>query len=122
MGRRDSYRGAVKDTKMAEAADAPDSSKAGKKAAGKEKMEDLKKELTLDDHLITWEDFHVRHEGSNRVSVSVSLPFVHSFVTKRELCCIVHLIMLLTYVVMKGSPVRYTFFNQTFAEMPNVSC
>merc|ERR1712226_1799320 len=69
LGRRDSYRGAVKDTKkMAEADAAADSSKGGKKAAGKEKMEDLKKELTLDDHIITWEEFHVRHEGSNRVS------------------------------------------------------
>lgn len=66
LGRRDSYRGAVKDQKMAEA-DTTDAA-GKKKAGGKEKMEDLKKELTLDDHQISWEEFHARHEGSNRTT------------------------------------------------------
>ncbi len=68
LGRRDSYRGAVKDKKMAE-----DATDGGKKKQGKEKMEDLKKELTLDDHLISWEEFHARHEGSNRATVRLVL-------------------------------------------------
>ena len=66
----------MKDTKkMAEAsADAGGGGGGGQpKLKGKEKMDDLKKELTLDDHQISWEEFHTRHEGSNRVSVSPSI-------------------------------------------------
>ena len=80
LGRRDSYRGAVKDKKMgdneAEGSGAAAAAAAKKKKGNKkEEMEDLKKELTLDDHVITWEEFHVRHEGSNRTTVRDVTPF-----------------------------------------------
>ena len=69
QGRRDSYRGAVKDTVPAVKTKMGDSP--AKKKDKKGEMEDLKQELTLDDHMIPWSEFHQRHEGSNTTTVSI---------------------------------------------------